>query len=1092
MLYFYFTKTKSMRVVYMLFISLFFLHNEGNAQGIYQLYGQTPYEGVENGGIIFSTNSEGGNFQTRYDFRIQPNAGAQPWYTKLAEYNGKFYGMTVKGGLSDKGVIFEFDPATNIYTKKIDFNGPNGSSAYGSLVLMGTKFYGMTSSGGTSSKGVLFEWDPATNAYTIKYNFNFSGDSPYGNVTIVGGMVYGMTRFGGSSGRGVIFQWDPTTDTYTKKIDLTTANGANPQGSLTYSNGMFYGVTFFGGTADLGTIFQWDPTTNIYTKKINFTSTTNGDYPIGSMVEYAGKFYGMTYDGGAGYGGVIYEWDPVGNTYTRKVDLTTSTGFKPGGDLTLKDGKFYGLTLTNNSTGGSIFEWNPTTNILAKKIDLNLVRGSAASGTMLLSGTKMYGLTKAGGADNLGTLFEWDPSSNIFVKRVDLGGKDDKFPTGTLTPANGKLYGACTNGGTDGIGLLFEWDPSSSTYTKKYNFSTQDGRNPNSSLTFFNNKFYGMATFGGAQDSGVIFEWNPATNLFTKKIELNVSTGTNPYGDLVLYNNKFYGMTSTGNLGNTGTIFEWDPITNTIIKKIDFTGPTGYHPFGSLALFNNKFYGTTIDGGPNFLGTLFEWDPATNIITDKFDFTTASGNRSYGALTLVNNLFYGVTYFGGENGRGVLFEYDPALNLYTPKVHFDIPTGSNPQAGVTLSGSKLYGITTTGGTNNRGVLFEWDPATNVYSQKYNFTNFSSALFYNNNLLRMPGFVANGLANTCSIMPSITINNTNNNIWVPIVDFKGDAIGEIKANGNNLGIVSTSMYINNGSVREDFQHRLYLDRNLTITPQVQPTTPVDIRLYLKKSEFDALRIATNSLGQPSGVNSIADLLLFKNSDPCSAVITNSSNSIPVTAAQWGNNYVLSASINSFSSFYITRKISVVPVTLTQFFGTVIQHDALLSWTTASEQNMAGYELERSVNGIDFTLVDKRITALNSTTIQQYHLKDIQIFDVHKGNIYYRLKIMSLDGSVTYSSIVVLSLKTDKSTKVYPNPANQRVSLEVSLSGRSTQFFIYNAEGRLIRSEQRSGALGRNLFVFNIADLQKGIYYLRYEDENKLKEIAFIKN
>lgn len=1081
----------------MLIIALFLQHHLGNAQGIYQLYGQIPYSGSENGGIIFTTNSSGGNFQTRYDFRIGPNAGAEPWYTKLAEYNGKFYGMTLTGGLINKGVIFEFDPVTNTYTKKIDFTDTNGSSPYGSLILSGTKFYGMTSAGGTSSKGVLFEWDPATNAYTVKYNFNLNGDSPYGNVTVVGGMLYGMTRFGGSGTRGVIFQWDPSTNIYTKKIDLTGVTGTNPgaypQGSLTYSGGIFYGVTVYGGINDLGVIFQWDPVGNTYTKKFDFANTNNGNYPTGSMTEYAGKFYGMTYDGGASGsgGGVIYEWDPVGNTYTRKYDLTPATGYKPTGELTFYNGKFYGLTLTNNSTGGSIIEWNPTTNILVKKIDLNDVRGSSASGSLLLSGTKMFGVTKAGGADVLGTLFDWDPSTNIFTKRYDFGGKEDKFPTGTLTYANGKLYGACTKGGgLNSIGLLFEWNPATSTYTRKYSFSGPDGRNPNNSLTYFNNKLYGMTTFGGTQDAGVIFEWDPVLNIYTKKIDLSAATGTQPYGDLVVYNNKLYGMTSTGNAGNTGTIFEWDPVTNIIIKKIDFTGPAGYHPFGSLALYNNKFYGTTIDGGPNFLGTIFEWDPATNIITNKFNFTAASGNRSYGTLTLVNNLFYGVTYYGGANNSGVLFEYDPTANNYTLKYDFLTTTGSNPQAGVTFSGGKLYGITSNGGTNTRGVIFEWNPINNGYSKKYDFSNFTSALYSNNNLLNVPAFIGNGLPNTCSTVPSITINSSNNNIWVPITDLKGDAIGEIKANGNNLGIVSTSFYINNGPVREDAQHRLYLDRNVTITPQVQPTTPVDIRIYLKKSEFEALRTALNSLGQPSGVNTIADLQFFKNSDSCSAVIINSWNPTTVTATPWGDNYVLNASITSFSSFYIAKNSSVVPVTLTQFSGTVVQHDALLSWTTVSEQNMAGYEVERSLNGIVFSRVGNRVAALNSTLTQHYQLNDQHLFDSQASNVYYRLKMINMDGRATYSGILVLSLKGNTITRVYPNPANQKIFLEVVLSGKNTLFYIYNAEGRLLRSEQRSVVTGRNLLEFNIADLPKGIYYLRYE--NDVKKTMFMKN
>ena len=200
-------------------------------------------------------------------------------------------------------------------------------------------------------------------------------------------------------------------------------------------------------------------------------------------------------------------------------------------------------------------------------------------------------------------------------------------------------------------------------------------------------------------------------------------------------------------------------------------------------------------------------------------------------------------------------------------------------------------------------------------------------------------------------------------------------------------------------------------------------------------------------------------------------------------------MLNASITSFSSFYIAKNLSVVPVTLTRFSGTVVQKDALLSWATASELNMAGYEVERSINGTNFTTVGNRVDALNSTLTQQYQLIDKHIFDTQAGNVYYRLKMINMDGGVTYSGMLVLSLKGNTITRLYPNPANQNIFLEVVLSGEKTQFYIYNAEGRLMRSEQRSVVKGKNLLEFDIANLPKGIYYLQYE--NLVRKTMFVK-
>jgi hypothetical protein len=129
-------------------------------------------------------------------------------------------------------------------------------------------------------------------------------------------------------------------------------------------------------------------------------------------------------------------------------------------------------------------------------------------------------------------------------------------------------------------------------------------------------------------------------------------------------------------------------------------------------------------------------------------------------------------------------------------------------------------------------------------------------------------------------------------------------------------------------------------------------------------------------------------------------------------------------------------------------------------------------------------------VNSTLNQHYQLIDKHIFDKQTGNVYYRLKMINIDGRSTYSGMIVLSLKENSNVRMYPNPAQQNIFLEVVLSGEKTQFYIYNAEGRLIRSEQRSVVKGRNILEFNIADLPKGTYYIHYD--NFVRQTMFVKH
>jgi uncharacterized repeat protein (TIGR03803 family) len=188
----------------------------------------TTSEGADGFGTIFqftpASTTAASATATPMVQKLLGNPGARPYYGQLTELNGKLYGMTYEGGNTDEGVLFVYDPATDIYTKLKDFSPADGRLPYGSLTVYNNKLYGMTTSGGggtgLSGGGVIFEYDPATNVYTKKKAFNYSGNLteggiPYGSITLMNNKLYGTTYYGGTNGRGVIFEFDPVIGTYT-------------------------------------------------------------------------------------------------------------------------------------------------------------------------------------------------------------------------------------------------------------------------------------------------------------------------------------------------------------------------------------------------------------------------------------------------------------------------------------------------------------------------------------------------------------------------------------------------------------------------------------------------------------------------------------------------------------------------------------------------------------------------------------------------------------------------------------------------------------------------------------------------------------
>ncbi len=259
--------------------------------------------------------------------------GIRPSGYMIEAPNNKLYGLTRLGGSSNLGVVFEYDYSLNSYVKKIDLTAVNGSQPYGSLFLASNnKMYGLGNLGGTNSLGVLFEYDYVNNIYTKRVDLSSAnGSNPFGSlVEATNGKLYGLTRNGGTNGLGVLFEYVISSNTYSKVIDFTAASGSLPKGSLIQAtNGKLYGLTSAGGTNSVGTLFEFDPSTSIFTKLYDFSSA-NGESPSGTLKQAAnGKLYGLTESGGANGVGVLFEYDILGSTYTKKLDFTTASGNTP-------------------------------------------------------------------------------------------------------------------------------------------------------------------------------------------------------------------------------------------------------------------------------------------------------------------------------------------------------------------------------------------------------------------------------------------------------------------------------------------------------------------------------------------------------------------------------------------------------------------------------------------------------------------------------------------------------------------------------------------------------------------------------------------
>lgn len=173
--------------------------------------------------------------------------------------------------------------------------------------------------------------------------------------------------------------------------------------------------------------------------------------------------------------------------------------------------------------------------------------------------------------------------------------------------------------------------------------------------------------------------------------------------------------------------------------------------------------------------------------------------------------------------------------------------------------------------------------------------------------------------------------------------------------------------------------------------------------------------------------------------------------------------------------------VLPVTLLNFKGSLIQNTVLLSWQTATEVNNSGFHVERSSDGINFNeiaFVASKAANGNSSNLLSYSITDAKPFN---GDNFYRLKQEDKDGRFTYSSVITMKVITAfefKVKQVYPNPVHDVLNLYVeSQSSDRVMITIVDASGKTVKQIPGNIEAGNNNFQINVASLPTGNYFIR---------------
>ncbi|GIV33130.1 MAG: hypothetical protein KatS3mg031_0665 [Chitinophagales bacterium] len=167
---------------------------------------------------------------------------------------------------------------------------------------------------------------------------------------------------------------------------------------------------------------------------------------------------------------------------------------------------------------------------------------------------------------------------------------------------------------------------------------------------------------------------------------------------------------------------------------------------------------------------------------------------------------------------------------------------------------------------------------------------------------------------------------------------------------------------------------------------------------------------------------------------------------------------------------------------------------VKWATATEINNAGFEVQRSTDGVTFEKIAWVDGAGNSSSTLNYNYPD---YDVQPNVLYYyRLKQVDLDGTeeLTYVvSAMITSSGIFTISDFIPNPAFDNSRIEVVTSTeKDLHVTIYNTLGQIIQKSKHHVMPGTNQITFQLGWLADGTYYAIIHADNEFYSRKLVLN
>lgn len=172
---------------------------------------------------------------------------------------------------------------------------------------------------------------------------------------------------------------------------------------------------------------------------------------------------------------------------------------------------------------------------------------------------------------------------------------------------------------------------------------------------------------------------------------------------------------------------------------------------------------------------------------------------------------------------------------------------------------------------------------------------------------------------------------------------------------------------------------------------------------------------------------------------------------------------------------------LPLELASFTGVSNGCTNILNWSTATEVTTSHFEILKSSDGLQYTVVDAITAAGTSVQLNHYNYSH----QVSSARTYYRLRIFDVDGTTWMTDVVVINAKCKillDELSLYPNPTNDDIKLTFSAQKeRTIQLFVIDGFGRIAIDKQFEVSTGDNTIELTTNELTPGSYHIKIQGD-----------